>query len=153
MKLRTEEVVVGDKNYVLTEFTCLKRNALLDMVGSFTFADILKSIMPILDELNIKLDDGEDGQQLQQLIKLGLQNENIWGGLVSCLITVLRIGPDIICLSVENLDEESEEYIKNNLTVSQEPTILSKIIELNALPSTVKNYKALIVKVKDLMKN
>jgi len=144
---------IGKKEFEFVEFTCLKRDTLLNIIGSFTLADIMSSVFPILDELNIKL-EGEEDAQIGKLIQLALQNKSLWGALILGLVNVLRVGADIICLSLSEKDslEENELYIKNNLTISQEPMLLSVIIALNELPETLKNYKALIADIKDLIK-
>jgi hypothetical protein len=151
MERKKIQVLIGEKEFNIVELTCMKRNALLDIVGQFTFAEILKSVMPLLKELGIDLskEDGGD-KQIGQLIEIGLQNEAIWGGLMACLISVLRVGPQVICLSLENLTKDDENYITGNLTIIQEPIVLKQIIELNKLPETVKNYKSLLADVRSL---
>lgn len=151
MELKKAEVCIGEKNFFIRELTCLKRNALLDIVGSFTFAEILKSITPLLTGLGIKLDEKDD-DSIGKLVKLGLENGDIWGGLMACLTNVLGVGPQVICLSLEKLDAETEDYVTNNLTIQQEPIIIEQIIELNKLPETIKNYKALMTKIRGLAK-
>ena len=152
MELKRVAIVIGEKDFKIKELTCASRNAIFDIVGTFTFAEILKSLMPVLDGLGIDLKKkGGEADQMGELIKLGLQNENVWGGLMACLISVLQIGPQIICLSLDTMDEETENYILANLTVTQEPKILQQIIELNELPETVKNYKSLLNNVRNLI--
>lgn len=151
MQLKRVTIFVGDKEYKIKELTCTKRDALLDIIGSFTFAEMMKSIMPLLNTLGIKLDKGDENMKMNQLIKIGLQNEKVWGSLVACLVNMLNIGPQIICLSLDELDGEAEKYVVENLTVVQEPIILKQIIELNKLPETVGNYKSLLAEVKVMM--
>lgn len=148
--------IIGEKEFEFAELTCVRRDTLLKIIGSFTFTDIMSSVMPILDELNIDLlkEGGSEDAQIGTLIKLALQNESLWGGLILCFVDVLKIGPDVICLSLcENkTTEENELYIKNNLTIRQEPDILKKLIELNELPKTLGNYKSLLTNVQKMMK-
>jgi hypothetical protein len=151
MERKKIQVLIGEKEFNIVELTCMKRNALLDIVGQFTFAEILKSVMPLLKELGVDLSNEEnDDKQIGSLIQLGLENEAIWGGLMACLVSVLRIGPQVISLSLEKLDEKDENYITEHLTITQEPVILKQIIELNKLPETVKNYKSLLADVRSL---
>jgi hypothetical protein len=152
MEHKREKVSIGENEYFLKELTCVGRNALMDIVGSFTFADIMKSVFPLLKELGINLEEGNENDQIGKLIALGLQNEAIWGGLMTCFITILNIGPQVICLSIDKIDTEIENYIVNNLTIRQEPVILKQIIELNKLPDTLGNYKSLLAEVQGLMK-
>jgi len=147
---------IGEREFEFTEMSCLRRDALLKIIGSFTFADMMTSIMPVLDELNINIlkEGGEEDAQIGTLIEHALQNESLWGGLTLCLLDALRIGPEAICLSLCEKDStnENELYVKNNLTVRQEPVILEAIIDLNELPQTLKNYQSLLTRVKAMTK-
>jgi len=147
---------LGKKEFEFTELTCHRKDTLLKIIGSFTFADIMSSIMPILDELNIDIvkEGGEEDAQIGKLIEYALQNESLWGGLTLCLVEALQIGLDVICLSLCEKDttEDNELYIRNNITVRQEPIVLGKIIDLNELPQTLKNYQSLLTRVKALVK-
>jgi hypothetical protein len=150
---KKEKVFIGEKEFEIGELTCVKRNALLDIVGSFTFAEMMKSVYPVLNELGIKLNEGNEDENIGKLIKLGLQNEALWGVLMACFIDVLHIGPQVIFLSLcDSVEEEVEDYIASNLTVTQEPVILQKIIEINKLPDTVKNYRSLLTEIRAMMK-
>ncbi len=150
MQLNKVNVCIGDKEYNIQELTCTKRDGLLDIIGTFTFAEMMKSMMPLLDTLGVNL-KGDDSERMSQLIKIALQNEDVWGSLMACLINMLHIGPQVICLSLDKLNEEIEQYVIENLTVSQEPIILKQILELNKLPETVGNYKSLLTEVKLMM--
>lgn len=147
---------IGEKTFEFVEMSCLRRDTLLKIIGSFTFADIMTAIMPVLNELNIDIEKegGEEDAQISSLIEHALQNESLWGGLTICLVDGLRIGPEVICLSLceKDSNDENELYIKNNVTVRQEPVILEKIIDLNELPQTLKNYKSLLTRVKTMAK-
>lgn len=150
MQLNKETVYIGENEYKIQELTCTKRDGLLDIIGTFTFAEIMKSMMPLLDTLGTNL-KGDDSEKMSQLIKIALQNEDVWGSLMACVISMLHIGPQVVCLSLDKLDEEIEKYVIENLTVSQEPIILKQILKLNKLPETVGNYKSLLTEVKLMM--
>ncbi len=150
MQLNKVKVCIGDKEYYIQELTCTKRDGLLDVIGTFTFAEMMKSIMPLLDTLGVDL-EGDENEKMGQLIRIGLQNEDVWGSLMACLISMLQVGPQVICLSLDKLDEEIEKYVIEHLTIVQEPIILKQIIELNKLPQTVGNYKSLLTEVKLMM--
>jgi len=153
MELKINEVLIGGKKFTLEELTCVKRDALLDIVSSFTLSGILKSLAPLFKEFT-NTEEGEEEKKEENLffksVMSLLTNEDMWGALVLSVIEVLRIGPTIICLSVSDLDENDETLIKTKLTISQEPVILKSIIELNKLPDTLKNYSSLLKSVKGL---
>lgn len=149
MDLKENEVLIGERKFILAELTCTKREALLDMIGNLTFTEVLKSILPLFD--SFKSDDREDNN-FGQLIQFMLTNENMWGTLTLCLINVLRLGPTIICLSLKDLKDEDHGYVTQNVTINQESSILNKIIEINKLPETLKNFSSLLVTVRSLMK-
>jgi hypothetical protein len=147
---------IGEREFEFVEMSCLRRDALLKVIGSFTFAEIMSAVMPILNELNIDIvkEGGEEDAQVSTLIEHALQNESLWGGLSLCLLEALHIGPEVVCLSLceKQSTDENELYIKNNITVRQEPVILEKIIDINELPQTLKNYQSLLTRVKELAK-
>jgi hypothetical protein len=147
---------IGKKEFEFVELSCLGRDSLLRTIGSYTVADIMTAIMPVLNELNLDITkkEGEsEDAQLNKLFTYALQNETLWGSLAICFLDALKIGPDVICasLSKEDFTEENELYIKNNITVRQEPVVLTKILELNELPQTLKNYSSLLTRVQTLM--
>jgi hypothetical protein len=167
MKLKEDKVSIGKKEFTLVEMTCFNRDILLDLIGSFSLSNIMGSVLPVLETLgSVSEEDKEEADtpeqaehKLAKLLVAAVDNESVWGAVVRMLINVLKIGPQVILLSLKEADEAKDEkaneielYVKQYLTVSQEPEIINKIIELNKLPDVVKNYMSLLAKVKGMTK-
>ena len=142
-ELITKKVFIGEREFLLKELTCSKRNALLDIIGAHTFKEVLNSVVPILNDLNAKTKGGEK-DQIENIIKVAMDNEEIWGALIGCVIKTFNIGINLVCLSLDKLDEETEIYVKNNITIRQEPKLVKDIIEMNGLSDIIKNFKSLL---------
>lgn len=151
MVLKSSKVLIGEKEFTIKELTCAKRDVLFDIIGSHSLPSILKAIVPLLGELERKDKDTQKPEQkIYSIFNLALVDTKVFSTLIACFLRTIRVGIDAIVLSVQGCTVEDESYIRNNITISQEPSILNTIIEINSLPETIKNYLSLLKAIKTL---
>jgi hypothetical protein len=141
MQLKFKVVTIGDREFSLKELTCADRNVLAEILSSVKLPDILSQLLLSFDHDSIKPE-----MNFFEILKTG----GVWENIVGIMIQALGMSLDIICLSIKQITEEEEKYVRLNLTISQESEILNDIVELNSLPDVIKNYTALLRRLKEV---
>jgi hypothetical protein len=150
MKLRTEKAWIGEREFELSELTCANRSVIITLIGEAQLPGIVNKVMQAISPKK-KEGASEDEAEVGDLFNVVLANSDMLTSVITAITDAMGGLTQIILLSIKgDLSEDDRIYIVENLTIGQEVEILNILLELNAIPELVKNFKSLLGKARKL---